>query len=220
VAQFRLANQSLVLLAQNDLTNFLSSFDLVGSPDVVRDALLKFFPELVTVYGDTAALLGADFYDELRNVPASAASYRAVMASPAPIVQAASSVRWGVGPLWAEGGAAIASVRLAGSLQRLVMQSGRDTIWGAAGRDPVRTAVARVPTGTKTCKWCTMIASRGAVYGSKQAAGSENDYHDNCDCVPTVIRSESDFPEGHDVKEFQRLYALGSGVGRDLPVSL
>ena len=217
MTEYRQANQSLVLLAQRDLRDFLSSFNLAGSPDVVRDALLEFFPELVTVYGDTAALLGADFYDALRNVPPSASSFRAVMAAPPIFAQSAGTVRWGVGPLWSEGGAAKASMRLAGGLQRLVMQSGRDTIWDSARRDSVRTAVARVPTGAKTCKWCTMLASRGAVYGSKASAGEENDYHDDCDCVPTVIRSESDFPEGHDVKEFQRLYALDSGVGRDLP---
>jgi len=217
VTEYRQANQSLVLLAQNDLTNFLSSFNLAGSPAVVRDALLEFFPELVMVYGDTAALLGADFYDALRDVPPSASSFRAVMAAPPVVAQSAGTVRWGVGPLWSEGGAAEAPRRLAGGLQRLVMQAGRDTIWNSARRDSVRTAVARVPTGPKTCKWCTMLASRGAVYGSKASAGEQNEYHDDCDCVPTVIRSESDFPEGHSVEEFQRLDALGSGVGRDIP---
>jgi hypothetical protein len=218
VRQFRLANQSLVLLAQRDLEEFWRSLNTEGNPLIVKAALLDFFPELLTVYGDTAALLGADWYDELRNVAPSAASFRAVMASPPPTEQAQAAARWALGPLFTgEPDPVQVLANLAGSTQRLVLQAGRDTVWDSARRDSVRTAVARVPTGAKTCRWCTMLASRGAVYSSLASAGQENDYHDLCDCVPTVIRSDSDFPEGHDVKEFQRLYALGSGVGRDLP---
>jgi len=185
----------------------------------VKAALLEFFPELLTVYGDTAALLGADWYDELRDVAPSAASFRAVMASPPPTVQAQAAARWALGPLFADEPDPVQVLaNLRGASQRLVLQSGRDTVWDSARRDPVRSGVARVPTGAKTCKWCTMLASRGAVFGSELAAGGEgNRYHDDCDCVPTIIRSKGDFPEGHSVKEFQRLFALGSGVGRDIP---
>ena len=217
--QFRLANQSLVLLAQRDLEEFWRSLNTQGNPLLVKAALLEFFPELLTVYGDTAALLGADWYDELRDVAPSAASFRAVMASPPPTVQAQAAARWALGPLFADEPDPVQVLaNLRGASQRLVLQSGRDTIWSAARRDPVRTGVARVPTGAKTCRWCTMLASRGGVFGSELAAGGEgNRYHDDCDCVPTVIRSRYDFPEGHSVKEFQRLFALDSGVGRDLP---
>ena len=222
--QFRLANQSLVLLAQRDLEEFWRSLNTQGNPLLLKAALLDFFPELLTVYGDTAALLGADWYDELRNVAPSAASFRAVMATPPPTEQAQAAARWALGPLFTgEPNPVQVLANLAGSTQRLVLQAGRDTVWDSARRDSVRTAVARVPTGAKTCRWCTMLASRGAVYSSieeaqKRGSGqSQNKYHDDCNCVPTVIRSESDFPEGHDVKEFQRLYALGSGVGRDIP---
>jgi len=218
VRQFRLANQSLVLLAQRDLDEFWRSLNTQGNPLLVKAALLDFFPELLTVYGDTAALLGADWYDELRNVAPSAASFRAVMASPPATEQAHSAARWALGPLFAsEPDPVQVLANLGGATQRLVLQSGRDTVWDSARRDPVRTAVARVPTGAKTCRWCTMLASRGAVYGSKASAGEQNKYHDLCNCVPTVVRSESDFPEGYSVEEFQRLYAEGSGVGRDIP---
>lgn len=187
----------------------------------MKSALLDFFPELLTAYGDTAALLGADWYDELRNVAPSATSFRAVMANPPPAEQAQAAARWALGPLFTgEPNPVQVLANLAGATQRLVLQSGRDTVWDSARRDPVRTAVARIPTGLVTCKFCTMLASRGAVYSSISAAGGEdNHYHNDCDCVPVVVRSENDYPDGHDVKEFQRLYAQGSGVGRDIPTN-
>lgn len=206
----------MVLLAQRDLTQFLSSLNLAGSPIAVRDALLEFFPELVTVYGDAAALLGADFYDAMRNVPASAATFRAVLDQPVATAQAQASARWGLGPLFDAGDTQTMTNRLTGSLQRLVLMPGRNSFANSAFRDPVRTSWARVPTGLQTCKWCVKLASRGAVYGSAESAGEMSHYHDVCDCVPVAIRSEADWPEGHDVAEFQALYRQDSGVGRDI----
>ena len=219
VAQFRSNNQALVVLARNDLDQFWGALNVQGSPVLVRDALLDFFPELVTVYGDSAALLGADFYDELRAVPASAARFTATLALPPNIEQAQAGARWALGPLFQSVPDPIQVLaNLGGVAQRLVLQAGRDTISGAAFRDPVRTGYARVPVGV-TCRWCIMLASRGAIYSDAAAAGDGNRYHGDCDCVPTPIRSRRDYPEGYDRREYERLYAEGSGVGRDIPVA-
>ena len=51
---------------------------------------------------------------------------------------------------------------------------------GAA--DPLNPRYARVPTGTETCAFCLMLASRGFVYRSERNAGSMNHYHSGCDC--------------------------------------
>lgn len=251
MAEFRLANQSLVLLAQRDLADFWSSLS-TSKPDIARDALLEFFPDLVTTYGDTAAVLGADWYDMLRNAPPSAASFDAVLAQPAPTVQSEGSVRWAVGPLFLdEPDSAQALANLMGSAQRLVLQPGRDGIYSSAAADPIVTGVARVPSGAETCKFCIMLASRGPVYQSQvsaelvvgrgsnrtgyDAAGKRlaggigggvkargareiaSTFHDDCDCVPTVIRSRDDYPEGYDVELYRKLHAEGSGQGRDIP---
>lgn len=218
VSEFRLANQSLVAMAQRDLSGFWSALNLSGDPARVREELLLFFPDLVQAYGDTAAVLGADWYELLRDAPASAASFGAVLAQPAATGQAQSSARWAVGPLWDEDPDAALS-RLLGSTQRLVLQPGRDSFAQSAGRDPVRTAWARVPSGATTCKWCVMLAGRGADYGDAVAAGDMNDFHDNCDCTQVPIRSRSDWPEGYDLAYFQDLAREFSGVGRDLPAN-
>lgn len=211
-----------------------------GDPVRVRNALLEFFPELVTTYGDVSALLAADFYDMLRDVPPSSASFRAAFAQPVDPGKAEGSVRWAVGALFPgeetvyefdrlTGDEVAVGTRLVparpdqftsqilGATQRLVSQRGRDTIFDNAGRDPVRTSVARIPSGTDTCTFCIMLASRGAVYTDLVAAGEMNDFHDNCDCVPTVIRSKQDYPEGHDLAKFTDLYTSGLGTGRYAP---
>lgn len=205
-------------MAQSQLRDFLSSFRLDGDPARVRNALLQFFPELVTEYGDVSALLAADFYDMLRDVPPSAASFQAAYAAPVDPGKAEGATRWAVGALFAED-APLFTSQILGATQRLVTQRGRDTVFDNAGRDPVRTAVARIPSGTDTCTFCIMLASRGATYTDLVSAGEMNDFHDNCDCVPTVIRSKRDFPEGHDLAKFTDLYTSGLGTGRYAPAS-
>lgn len=52
--------------------------------------------------------------------------------------------------------------------------------WGATG---TRGAMfARVPTGTETCTFCLMLASRGAVYHTRKTAGEWRHFHRGCDC--------------------------------------
>ena len=48
-----------------------------------------------------------------------------------------------------------------------------------AARDPLRPRYARVPSGAETCDFCLMLASRGFVYTSADAAGHA---HPDCDC--------------------------------------
>lgn len=203
------------MLAQRDLTDFWSTLNLAADGVVIRDALLDVFPDLLSSYGDTAAVIGADWYDMLRDAPPSAASFSAVLANPVSPAHAEASARWALGPLFqADPDPAQALSNLNGVTQRLVLKPGRDSVWHSASQDPVRTRVARVPSGLKTCAFCVMVASRGAVYTSLHAAGEGNEYHGDCNCVPTPIRTPDDWPEGHDIEAFQRLYAEGSGIGR------
>lgn len=171
VEEFRVANQTLVNLAGRELTEFFQSLDVMGDPFAMRDALLDFFPDLVTVYGDTAAVLAADYYDMLRDVPVSASSFRAAVAQPASTDQARGTVRWAVESLFdpePDGAGVLALLGTAAG--RLVMQPARDTVFGSAWSDPVATGVARVPRGLNTCTFCKMLASRGPVYRSEVSA--------------------------------------------------
>jgi len=216
VQEYRTATQSLVLLAQRDLADFWGSLNVQGSPVAVRDALLGFIPELVSAYGDASALLGADWYDMLRDEPPSVASFSAVMSRPVDSEQAMASTRWALGPLFADDPDDAFSL-LSGSTQRLVMQPFRDTVFESGAADPRKRWFARVPSGPTTCKFCVMVASRGFVYATAESAGESNSWHDKCDCMVVPGTGPSDYPEGYDLAEYKRLNYEMSGIGRDLP---
>lgn len=171
VAEHRAANQSLSEMAQRELTEFFQSLNVFGDPYAVKAALLEFVPELVQAYGDAAAVLAADYYDMLRDVPPSASSFRALLAEPISLDQVVGTTKWAIDPLFdAEPNPSGVLDLLTGSVQRLVLQAGRDTVMESAWADNVTTGVARVPRGLNTCDFCIMLASRGPVYRSEVSA--------------------------------------------------
>lgn len=209
MAEFRSQNQELVRLAQRDLQDFWGALNL-GNPDRSRDLLLEFFPDLLADYSDTAAVLGADFYDMLRDAPPSSAKFKAILSQPTGTDQAQGALRWAVGPLF-EQDEASALGQLLGATQRLVLQPGRDSIFESTRSDPAGLRFARVPSG-KTCQFCTMLASRGFVYASKKSAGQDNSWHDDCDCVIVPGNGVDDYPEGFDLNEYRAAYRSGTGI--------
>ena len=168
VSEIRTATGQLVKLAGKELDDFWNALFQSMSPEDFRDELLKFYPDLITAYGDTAGVLGSDWYDQLRAAKrqgVSAKQFRATIAMPAPDEQSIRAAKWALGPLFDEqADSALSLDRLQNSMQRLVLQPFRDSIWNAAASDPVRTGVLRKPTGLVTCRFCVMLASRGPVY--------------------------------------------------------
>lgn len=81
-----------------------------------------------------------------------------------------------------EGDAAFA--RACGEFARNdAFRSLNETIVANVGRDRDEGAMfARVPTGTETCTFCLMLASRGAVYHTRKTAGEWRHFHRGCDC--------------------------------------
>src|SRR5699024_3331789 len=65
-------------------------------------------------------------------------------------------------------------------------------------------AYARVPTGSDTCAFCIMLASRGFVYSSSKAAGELSKFHGDCDCA--IVAEDGVVPEGYDPDELYEKY--------------
>ena len=180
VNEIRAATGELVRLAGRELDEFWNALFQSMSPMGFRDELLKFYPDLVAAYGDTAGVLGADWYDMMRAARkqgVSAAQFRATIAMPAPDEQSIKAAKWALGSYFNEqADSSLSLAQLQNTMQRLVMQPFRDSIWFAAASDPVRTGVLRKPAGLVTCKFCVMLASRGPVYSysasGKSAAGA------------------------------------------------
>lgn len=86
------------------------------------------------------------------------------------------------------------------------------TIMANAARDRGRgVRFARVATGRETCAFCYMLASRGAVYRTRETAGQFDHYHRRCDCK--VVPGFEDDPdavlvEGHDPAIMRERMAL------------
>ena len=98
---------------------------------------------------------------------------------------------------------------LAVEADRAVKQPYRDTVQRSAHESGV--AWARVPSGSRTCAFCLMAASRGAVYRTSATAGADHKYHGDCDCQVVMVRSEEDYPEGYDPGAASDLYLTARG---------
>lgn len=201
VERLRAANARIVAMARADLTAFFRTLD-PSEPDALVAALMEFTPALVREYGDLAAAVAAEWYEELRSQHPALSPYSAQLASP----QASPAVQGSVGYATAD----VASdpkalTKLLGALQRHISYSTRETIRRNVAGDPARPRYARVPTGARTCAFCEMLASRGFVYASEASAGDRardgfgDDFHDDCDCqVVPEFDAERHHIEGYD----------------------
>lgn len=205
VALFRQTQQDVTALAYREILAFWRSLD-VSEPRVAVRALEAFLPEVVQAYGEIGAAAAADFYDDLREAsPGARRAYAAVMGDAVPLEAVSASTRWAAGPLFRPDGIPDGPATLGRVLavaDRFVKAQGRRTITTNVERDPARARYARVPTGTTTCGFCTVLASRGAVYTSGDDAGHK--YHERCDCVPTPIWDGDALP--YDVEHFEAVY--------------
>lgn len=224
IEQFRAANAGLSKLVRDELEGFFGTLNL-AKPEAVRNALLEFVPLLVSEYGPVAETLALDYYDELRAASGAVGVFRAVPGAagiPASAVEA--KVRYLAGQLWTpEPGSMLGG--LLSATDKYVKQPARDAIAHNAKREGVRWA--RVPTGSKTCAWCLVLASRDAVYVSKQSAGDRRGtgkgdaFHGDCNCEVVRIGKASDYPPGYLPDDYLTMYEAaraeaGSGDIKDI----
>lgn len=82
--------------------------------------------------------------------------------------------------------------------------------------DPTRPRWARVPRGRVTCAFCTMLAGRGFVYTSEEAAGGGlgNVYHAHCNCEPVPTWGEAKLT-GYDPDKLDAIYQQAKAQAPD-----
>lgn len=180
-------------LVERDLTEFWSSLDL-HRPEAAREALLDYVPYLVDQYGDSAAALAADWYDDVRAREQVPGRFRA-LAQPSPYLDAVSgTVRRAAEALFTGDPAATLGTML-GTTGKYVLAAGRSTITRSADRDPRASGWRRI-TRPGACGFCRMLAGRGAVYKEATvhfaAHGGAHGGECNCAAVPDF---DPDAPE-------------------------
>lgn len=88
-----------------------------------------------------------------------------------------------------------------GVMERFINQRARDTVFSNVRKAGTR--FVRLP-GPYACPFCLMLASRGAVYLSKEKAlgNPGNRYHTGCRCVAMECYTQSDVPAFiHELRE-------------------
>lgn len=162
--------------------------------------------DIVSVWGEVAGSVAADFYEELRAQAAPAGGrFAAIVPDPLNRGQTDAATRWALTPPRGEDIDLDSQLaKLEGSIQRLIRQGQREVIQESAARDQAagRVRVARVPMGSTTCAFCLVLASRGYVYRSATSAGQDNRFHDWCDCELDVSWDPRPTPpDGYDPGE-------------------
>lgn len=205
-AEHRRDVEDLVSIAENDLRLLFKQAG--GSADEVRDGLMDVLPRLIEIYGSAAALLGADYYDDLRDASDARGRFRAI---PAELVadqgRTDSLARWAVSPLYQAAPDVDAALwKVTGGVQRLIADADRETVIGSLRQDPQGKGWSR--HANPGCDFCDEIAARGAVYSAETADFSS---HDHCHCV-AIPEYGNDF---RDVKPFVPSQRFRSQSARD-----
>ena len=173
-----------------------------------REAAKLIMEGFVQAYDDKAAVFASQWYD-YRAEQGGARLRQAVTMTVYEPGSVDDVARYQARKLEKEGDEAFA--RACGEFARNdAFRSLNETIIANVGRDRDKGAMfARVPTGTETCTFCLMLASRGAVYHSRKTAGEWGRFHRGCDCkvVPSFEGDpDAELVQGVKPKELYDLY--------------
>ncbi len=198
--RIRQIQASVRTLVERDLTAFFGSLNL-ARPEAARDALIEYVTYLVEQYGDSAAAMAADWYDDLRAAEKVSGRFRA-LAQPSPYLDGVEgSVRRAAGSLFTDNPSGALDILL-GTTGKYVLAAGRQTVTTSTDRDPRASGWRRI-TRAGACGFCRMLAGRGAVYKEATvhfaAHGGARGGECNCAAVPDW---DPDAPEV-DVKLYQ-----------------
>lgn len=152
-----------------------------GSPEARRLALLNDVPAVIGYYADGSAALAADFYDDTRALAGVRAPFVTELVVADRVVKIRRAIAWAAEPLFL-GDTDSTLARLAEVVQPEVARPFRDTITGNRRRDSQAVGWRRVTAGG--CKFCRMLADRGAVYKEATVRFAA---HPSCHCTAEPV---------------------------------
>lgn len=199
--------QEFLVISRLWVLSDVSSFDRMVSAAI----------PLVQARHATSAAVAAGYFEAFRLAEQVGGTARAVPAAPVDRDQVAAGL-YATGQVQARrstmAGQALEQVRqsavasMTGSVTRLALSGGRDTLLGSAVDDRQVISWMRVTSGDP-CPFCAMLASRGPAYTSRESATSVTgragrvrgrrqigeSYHDNCVCTIEPYYEGSSMPE-------------------------
>ena len=215
-ARIREGLASVTALAQDELRQVWANLDLEDREGTIQ-VLLEVVPALNEQFGAMAASVAALWYEELRSSSGAPGEYEATSSPPYPQEAVENRVRSAAAHLF-DGEPGVMLDALLYSMDKFVKQAGRDTIVDNGRADRLwAPRFARIPSGSETCGFCLMLASRGPVYLTRETAGRFNKYHGSCDCAVVPIGPNDPLPAGYDPDALYEEYLAArdrTGVGR------
>ena len=158
------------------------------------------FPELVLPYSAAASEIAAEWYD---STPTASTGYRVKQGDLPSVERLASSAQWALNV----GNAASGLTLLQGVATRAVLDGARDTIMTNV-RSEKGARWSRYASASTKCAFCRMLATRDN-YLSEATAGF--DAHDNCKCIPTMIRPGQQHQQPAYLDRWQEQYQQARG---------
>jgi hypothetical protein len=165
------------------------------TPTAVRDALFIAAPLIVSDYGNAAATLAADWYEELRDAASPSRAYAPRLVVPLDENSLSTSVAVATQPLYdferelqgmtqameADFQKALEEsvAAMEAEIQKEIAAGFRETITENAADDPDAAGWQRF-TRDGGCKFCRMLAAKGAVFTEKTARFAA---HTHCNCL-------------------------------------
>lgn len=150
--------------------------------EAAREAVVMAVQEILEATTGVAGQAGADFYDTLREQ--STGERLGAMSLPGYVPEATEgAIRAFVSKIVKDGNVDAFNNLVLQRVDYEIKKAAANSIVSNGYRDPMELRFARVPSGSETCSFCIMLASRGFVYHSKEKAGGVDHFHANCDCI-------------------------------------
>lgn len=185
--------------AKANLQRRLERMDL-SDPDEAAKEVSRVMTAYAKTYSAQIATLATRFYDEARRLELG----EALGATPDAMYNAQATEEAARGILYKYSDASARASELLLRMDYEVMKAAANAVYSAGERDTNTPRFARVPSGSETCLFCIMLASRGFVYYNERTAGSDGHYHANCDC--RIVPSWKGNIEGYDPRALYDRY--------------
>lgn len=181
------------------MSEYLDQHEIVTLQD--WNALIDYAYQLVAAYGEAAAALACEFYDQI--AAASGKKVKPSVPAPVPPINEVAKAVRGTGKT---GNPDL----VAGAVERLVKRTGVDTTMLNAIRDGAEWAW--IPHGD-TCAFCLILASNGWQPASKKAMenGHAKHIHANCDCTYAIRFDGTSNVSGYDPDRYRQIYENAAG---------
>lgn len=190
--------------AQAKLAADLAKIDFTADVATIREAVIARMEFYCGPYANMAAILAANFYDGLREISVGK-KLGALAESGREPIATERAVR-GIMQDVVDGKPEVAVGKLVSRADYEIKKSAGECVYRNGKRDPLKPKYARVPSGGETCRFCIMLASRGFVYHSEEAAGENSHYHANCDCrIVPGFAGETTIP-GYDPDRYYDMW--------------